>query len=565
MDACNITATELLQQIIGEVVQEPRMSSLEQKICDLLKKAEPQLLSGILESKEVDVQTWVKSVFKKNNDDLSLIRFFTHAIMHAYQPLPINKDKQFCIDSDLILKKNLNLLEHEKLTPKFLMPLPREILKSVFSYYLANDPHWNAVEDFAMTCIQFYNLATEPASFSELLRYGCVNQLGMSKSFVLSKFPFLEKISNVSLDFTDSERINEKDLPSLFACAGYHSFKFKESSLEKIFINARVLRNLTAHSPNLVHLSLLGAEKLTNESIFSLASRCTDLSSLKLSHCRNITPEALIALTACTKLHSIELDFLKNENRLALNLKEGETYLNPFDQWSSFLTKHQDELFKLQLSNLFFSRSGFEGLVTKFASTLNKIALTSALECNKNALSSFKVCTNLRHFKFLDTEVVIDDTMLENITKEWGELKSCTILYSPKLSSKGIQSLLQHCRKLERLTLDNYKIDAQTVQNICSNAVSLKELHFPSSCRMVSDFNITGLIELLAKNAAMLSNLKLFEFSIEGEEIPAALLKKLAASFPSLEFVMHSERFPSESSLESIEESFPDFCLNSYL
>lgn len=561
MDACNITAAGLLQQIIGEVVQEPRITSLEQRICNILKKADPQLLNIILGSGCSDIQIWVNNFFIKNNDDLCLIKLFTHAIMNAHNALPINKNEQ----PDIRMSQDKN---HDRLENKSIVPIPNETLKLCFSYYISTDPSWYAVKNFAMTCIQFYNLATEPSSFCELLRYGPVNKLGMSKTFVISKLPMLKEINNVFLDFTDGEHIEEKNTQSLFSCAGYRSFKFKELGNSKKFINAKILRNLTAHSPNLENLALLGAEELTNESIFSLASRCTELSSLKLSNCKNITPEALIALTACTKLHSIELDFLKIEKRNETNLKMGDIYFsqyaNHFDKWSSFLTKHRSEFFNLQLGNVSFTDSGFECLVTKFAPTLKKIGLTSSLECKNNALSVFKKCTNLRHFKFLDTNVIIDDCTLKKISKNWSELKSCTILYARKLSHNGIGSLLQQCQKLEKLTLDNYKIDAKTIQSICSYAISLKELRFASSCGMASDFNIFNFIDLLNENKAKLSNLNLLQFSILGEKIPIELLTALAGSFPTFEFVIHSQRFPSQSNLDNFEEKFPDFYLNSY-
>lgn len=559
---CTITPVGLLEQIIGEIVKMPCKNYLAQRIYEILKKADSALLAAIIGSKETDIHVWVHTICNKDNDDLNLIKLFTHAIMGTHHPHSIIKNEE--MNSSLM---PIQEISKKPLSPRFLSPLPNEILKICLKHYISNDPDWYALGNFAMTCIPFYNLATEASTFCELLRHGRVHRMGMSKKFVLSKLPLLNKINKVSLNFIDSEEIDQNHIPSLFSCGEYKSFKFKGLQKEKSFINTRVWRNLIEHSPNLKHLTFLGAEEITNESIFYLAAGCKKLSSIKLRNCKNVTSEALIALAACSKLHSIDLDVLENKNRPVMNFR-GKTFdipINGFDKWAQFLTKHQNKLNKLQLGNLFFSHSAFEDLVSKFAPTLNKIGLLSALEHNKNAFNPLKTCANLQHLKLFDKQTLIDNSTLEYVSKNWSELKSCTILSSQNLSSVGIEALLKNCQKLEKLTLDNYKIDAETIQIICSHAISLTELHFPSSCGTAYDFNVDDLIEILAKNKAPLSKLKLVQFSILGKEILLKSLTTLANSFPELEFVVHSKRLPSKNIMEDLEKLFPDFQLNSYL
>lgn len=562
MVVSHISAPMLLRQIIAEVVQETSISLLEQRISNILKQAEPQLLGALLKLEEADIQTWVRKKIHKNRDELSLIKLFTKELMGAHNGLSIKKNELLDLNSTLCANETDDLENKEQL-PKSLIPLPNEILTSIYAQYLFYDPSWNAVGNFAMTCIRCCNLATAPASFSELLRHGPVNQLGMSKSFVASKLRSLNKISNVTLDFTNSEPLEEKEVPLLFSCGGYRAFKLQEFNANaKKMINPRMIRQLTSHSPNLEKLALLGAQELTDETIFSLAASCTQLSSLKLTFCKNITPEALIALTACTKIHSIELDFMKMTGP---ETRGNQASITRFDKWSAFLIKHKNKFFKFRIGNISLTPTSYENLAIKFAPSLKSIGLTSALDCHVKIIPVFKRCPQLRHFKFLDVNAVIDDNLLSQTSEKWCELKSCTLLFARKVSVNGVQALLQHAQKLEKLTLGYYKIDAKTIQAICSYGASLEELRFGAFCGMAPGFNSVDLINSLSQNKAGLAKLKLFQLNAPSKEkITLASLTTLATSFPALEFVIRNESFPAESSLEGLNKSFPNFYLNSY-
>lgn len=572
----NITVTRLLEAIVGELTQGPKEESLSERITRHLLKATPQLLKAI--ESICDINELKNKLISHQNDPFELVRLFTRTLMKAHESLEMEKNgppqllwalpvTSQCATELLLRKNSVEIQAH----------LPREILKTVLHHYIEIAPSWPALRDFAMVCIEFLKLAHDPDILCKFLRHGSVRKLGMGRNLAISKLPILQKIKDVSIDLTDDEDdepIEPSSIPHLFACGSYRSFKINEVGNKKNFICFSRLRNLVTHSPNLEHLTLCGAKKVTNKSLFFLAAGCENLQSLKLSDCSKITEEALIALAACTNLGAVELSFaeekragvngMRNPQKGGNGANRDDLHFAPknFNHWLSFLIKYKKDFRKLKLFDVPLSANLNREIVPIFPSALKTMVLISSFQLNANSIYALKQCNNLRHFEFLDMKSSLDDNVLINLSKEWNDLKSCVIRSASKLTYRGISTLLQSSKKLERLTLDSYKIDAKTIEEMLSETRALRELRFASSCAMVK-LEMSTLIELLSKHQNKLPNLKILQMNAPGKApISIDQIRKLAVSFPALEFIIHPSRLPREDEIEKLEVSYPDFYLD---
>ncbi len=456
--------------------------------------------------------------------------------------------------------------------------LPNEILQYVLRILLKNSTSWTTVGAFACTSKAFYMAANDPIILKELLDRGVSEYINIDTNLIIDRLSELSYFfKGLSINIIDPSEICKKNLDNLFSSPNYKTFQLGDMYGEEPFITDNNILQLAQSSQNIQNLVLHGADLLTNKSLLYIALYCKELRSLKISNCQKsqFTPQMLsILITCCKKLKSLGLYFIENEKPILSSpfIKKipvaGKDCLSPFaeaecqsyDPWLDFISRSELTFKEFELGNAAISDEFLSKFIHASSSILKKIKIERTQDLTIKGLLSLKECKVLRHFEMLDFKAKLKDESLNILTNGWSELKTCAIHEASELTALGIESLIQHCPKLEKLTLDSYIINNETFEALFSKKfrLSLKGIYFGSLCKVVK-MKVSEIIDQLCENKELLPKLKAFHLYAEVGHICIVQLNKLAQTFPSFEFVWPQSGLPEEEELVKFQMDHADF------
>lgn len=432
-------------------------------------------------------------------------------------------------------------------------PLPEEIWSQILTTLIADEPDWQYMLNFSLTCQQLANIVFSHTLLQHFFKQGPTGLLNVNINVaadVIEKY--LKHAPKLTLEFSGDEGLEDKSITDITSCQ-YDSFTFEQQSSVSHFISDHNIEQLAIHSPDMRTLNLQGCSELTVNAIYYLAAYCHKLTSIHLKDIPILSNAALAALA----IQSPNLEHFQLSMKTTPDEAEGPK--QPLiEQGLHLLALSCKNIKSIILENCPISDKALQYIAKESSQTFNRLELIDCTHFTFEGLNALLECEHITQFTLQGASPLVDNNFMINMANLWPKLRTCEIRNAAEVKHESLKEFSKLSKNLEILIFDQLDVNFANLTALFTPAKILKELHFASSCK----FPLQGkeIAQLFQKYSKNLPNLKVMRFDSDKPLFTYADLRIIATTRPNL--LLHLDCLPDEETTTMLQLEFPNFMID---